>query len=281
MMTFKNLSTYLVLLVLTLSALSTWSQNSPDSTLIRKYPLVIGNTGFSTDSTDIVVGDVPRGEVSTFQFEIYNFGNEQIVFTSGRSNRFVSLKFSPDVLAGESAGTMFVEFDADPELDLGEFYAEISITSTDNKNPYKFMNLLMNLVEGKSEIAQQGFDTVPNIIFDHYNHDIGHQTRGKVIFHTFVLTNMGSQSLHVTDIELPKGIKIVDRPVDPLLPGEKSIIRLKINTRGIVGVLHHSVIVHSNDPSNPIVILGIHGSVRVFPKHKKTSVQCNEHQQRF
>jgi uncharacterized protein DUF1573 len=280
-MNFRLSSTYLLLLVLIFIPVLLMSQSLTDSITHSKYPLVIGNTGFSTDSTEIVVGEIPRGEISTFTFEIYNFSNEQIAFSDGKSNRFVSIKFMPNVLAKESSGTMIVEFNADTELDLGEFYAEISIASNDTKNPYKFMNLVMNLVEGSAEIKNQSIDTVPNIVFDHYNYDFGHHTRGKVIFHTFVMTNMGSESLYISDIELPKDIKIVDRPVEPLMSGEKSIIRLKINTRGKIGVLHQSVIVHSNDPSDPVVILGLHGSVRVLPSHKKTSVQCNEHQQRF
>ncbi len=175
-----------------------------------------------------------------------------------------------------TSGRMIVEFNADSELSLGEFKAEISIISSDNKNPYKFLYLIVNIEEGNSGGFQGKFDSVPHMVFDHYNYDYGHLVRGKKLYHTFLISNYGALPLSITDIETPKGITVVDRPVQPILSGEQAILRIKINTHGRVGVQHQSVFVHSNDPSSALVILGIHGSVRIYPAHKKTSVQCNE-----
>lgn len=247
-------------------------------TLIRNnFPLKIGNIGFATDSMEIVVGNVPRGEISNFRIEIYNFGREPIIFTNGKSNSFITLNFEPNVLMPSMGGIMNVEFDADVELNFGEFNAEISIVSDDKENPYKFLNLIMNIEEGTATSKYQAaFDTIPHLVFDHYNYDFGHLVRGKIEYHTFLISNEGGEPLSIIDVTPPKGIKIIDSPVQPILPGEKSILRIKINTRGRVGIQHQSVLVESNDPSSPLIILGIHGSVRVFPAHKKTSVQCNE-----
>ncbi|NQU32688.1 MAG: DUF1573 domain-containing protein [Bacteroidetes bacterium] len=272
---------YIILIALFANSLSVVSQNEIDSLLLKKFPAIIGNIGFATDSTHIVAGDIPRGEITTFNFELYNFGSEPVIFTNGKSNRFLSQIFEPVVLAPNMTGTMIVELDADFELELGEFGAEISIISNDKKNPYKFLNLLLNVVEGVGGANSQIYDTVPHIVFDHYNYDYGHQTRGRVQYHTFLITNNGSEPLIITKVIVPSGITVEDRPLDQLLSGEQSILRLKINTRGRVGVQHQSVLVHSNDPANPLVILGLHGSVRVYPSHKKTSVQCNPQQQRF
>lgn len=270
--------TYLILLFLFVNTHQALSQDGDaDSLIWKKFPLVIGNIGFATDSMDIVVGNVPRGEVSTFRIGVYNFGKEPVQFTNGKSNRFISLRFEPGLLMPFSGGTMNVEFNANIDLSPGEFEAEISIVSNDKENAYKFLNLLMNIVESTDRSKyQELLDTVPHMVFDHYNYDFGHLVRGKILYHTFMISNMGSEPLNITSIKLPKGIKVVDSPAHPVLPGEKVILRLRINTRRRVGVQHHTVLVQSDDPSNPLVILGIHGSVRVFPSHKKTSVQCNE-----
>ena len=272
---------YLIVFLLIVNSFLAFSQSDVDSALFKKFPTCIGNIGFAIDSNDIVVGDIPRGEISTFSYEIYNFGKESIVFTNGSSNNFVSQQFQPDVLPPATSGMMIVNFNANYELELGDFDSEISIISNDVKNPYKFLNIYMNIVEGLGGTNANAYDTVPHIVFDHYNYDYGHLTRGKVQYHTFIITNEGSESLIINELTLPKGTTVVDSPTEPLLAGEKYILRLKINTRGRVGVQHQSVLVHSNDPSNPLVILGLHGSVRIYPSHKKTSVQCNEHQQRF
>jgi len=252
-----------------------------DSVLIKKFPVVIGNIGFATDSVEIDVGQTPRGEVSTFPFEIYNFGNDPIAFTNGKSNKFISLTFEPEVLTPGMTGSMIAEFDADIELDLGDFYVEIAVTSDDKLNPYKFLTLLVEVIEGDGGLFKGSYDSIPHIVFDHYNHDYGHLKRGKVLYHTFIVTNEGGFPLSIFDVEAPKGITIVDAPMQTIMPGEKTIIRVKLNTRGRIGVQHQSIFVKSNDPENPLVILGLHGSVRVYPSHKKTSEQCGETSEPF
>ena len=269
---------YILLLTWLMVVNSSFSQSLKVDTLDSgNYSLRIGNIGFATDSMDIFVGDVPLGEISYFMIEVCNFGKEPVTFTNGKSNRFVTLNFTPNILMPFKHGTMNIEFDVDAGLSLGEFDSEISIISDDNENPYKFLNLRMNIVESTSANKNQElYDTIPHMVFDHYNYDYGHLVRGKNLYHTFVISNTGSEPLYIIEIIPPKGIKIIDVPIQPILPGKKTILRIIINTHGRVGVQHQSVKVRSNDPSSPIVILGIHGSVRVFPEHKKTSVQCGE-----
>lgn len=272
--------TYLILLVLLANANQALPQvKPPDRPATEKFPLVIGNIGFATDSTDIVVGDVPLGEAFTFSMGLFNFGKEPVMFTSGKSNRFVTIMYEPAMLMPQMEGMMNVELNADVELGAGEFETEISIVSNDNKNPYKFLNLLANIMESaQGSQFRELLDTVPHMVFDHYNYDYGHLVRGRILYHTYLISNKGSLPLNIFEIELPKGIKVVDSPPRSILPGESVILRIRINTRGRVGVQHQTVHVHSNDPLNPLITLGIHGSVKIFPSHKKTSVQCDGEQ---
>ncbi len=259
-----------------MSVLNLIAQVGADSVLLKNFPLVIGDIGFSTDSVEVVIGDVPRGEVSTFEFQVYNFGIEPVTFANGKSNKFISLFFDPLILPPSTAGNLRAEFDADIELELGEYSDEIAITSDDKKSPYKFLSLLINIVEGDGGGNLVRYDSVPHIVFDHYNHDFGHLKRGKVLYHTFIISNDGGEPLQLTNVQTPKEIEVLDSPRQAILPGEKTILRFKINTRGKVGVQHQTILVNSNDPENPLVILGLHGSVRVYPTHKKTENQCGE-----
>lgn len=273
-------------LILILSLLLTYAsyvngQSVIDSAIReQQYPLVIGSIAFSTDSVEIVKGDIPVGQTTSFEFDIINIGKENVNFTNGQSNKFISVTIEPSMLSAGSTGKMLVDFKADAELDLGEFAVEISIVSDDKYSPYKFLTLITNLVEGNN-VEEAIYDSVPHIVFDHYNHDYGHMKRGKVIYHTFIITNDGSDPLYVYEIEVPKGISVIDSPISPIMPWEKTILRLKINTRGRVGVQHNTILVHSNDIENPLVILGLHGSVRIYPDHKKPENQCGDISQNF
>jgi len=268
---------FIILFSILASASLMFSQTVDDSLLIvNKYPLCIGNLGFATDSMEIVVGNVPRGEITNFSFELFNFGKAPITFTNGKSNHFITLGFEPDVLLPKSKGKIMIEFDADAELDLGDFVAEVSIVSNDSKNPYKFINLMMFIIEGAGNKEDRAMlDTIPSIVFDHYIYDYGHFVRGRRDFHNYLLTNNGGVPLIIDSIVVPKGIKIVEQPELIVYPDEETVLGVKINTHGRVGVQHQTILVYSNDPHNSLIILGIHGSVRVFPSHKKTSIQCN------
>jgi hypothetical protein len=256
------------------------SQNADEDMSAKEtFPLLIGNIGFATDSMEIVVGDVPLGEITTFTFDIYNFGENPITFTNGKSNNFVDVKFEPSVLMPATVGKMNIEFSADSEMNFGNFIAEVSIVSDDVVSPYKFMNLIMNIVEGSGNKANRAMlDTIPSILFDHYNYDFGHFVRGRRDYHTFEFQNIGGVPLVIDSIVVPKGIEVSERPTDLIYPEGEANIKIKINSHGRVGVQHQSILVYSNDPNNSLIILGVHGSVRVLPSHKKTSVQCNPEQ---
>jgi len=268
---------FIFVILLFVSTNTMLSQIVDDSLAVaKKYPLVIGNIGFATDSMEVNLGDIPVGEVAAFNFEIFNFGEKAVLFTNGKSNSFVTMDFVPLLLMPSSVGVMNVEFFAEEGLALGEFATEISVISDDEINPYKFLNLNLNLIAGSgNDFDREMLDTVPAIVFDHYNYDYGHFVRGRRDYHTYLLKNIGGLPLVIDSIIAPKGIKVIERPMDSIYQNEEVAIRIKINTHGRVGVQHQSVLVYSNDPNNSLIILGVHGSVRVFPNHKKTSVQCS------
>lgn len=238
---------------------------------------VIGNIGFFIDSMDVVLGDVPRGEKVKFPMSIQNIGNEDITFINGKSNMFVSLNFNPVMLHPNQKGVLNVEFESNPKLDLGDFITEIAIICDDKDSPYKFLNLVSNIVENNNKIVRsEQLDSVPNIVFDHYNYYFGHFVRGRRDIHTYIVSNNGGVPLVIDSIVVPKGITVVDKPHYAILPGEEDIIRVKINTHGRVGVQHESILVYSNDPVNSLIILGVHGSVRIVPSNQKAREECGE-----
>lgn len=275
----RGISIVFVLLMVCVSL--TIAQNNIDSLLLKKYPLIIGNIGFNTDSVEVVIGDIPRGETTILDFEVFNFGKDPVLFTNGKSNKFISTEFDPIQLLPNKSGKLSVHVEADIKLDLGSFDSEISIVSDDKQNPYKFITLLMNIVEGSKSATGNIYDSIPHINFDHYNYDYGHLRRGKIMHHTFVVSNDGGLPLYISEVIPPKGVEVLDMPMSEILPGSSGIIRLRINTRGRVGIQHHTILVKSNDPENPLVILGLHGSVRVYPSHKKPSNQCGAGSNRY
>lgn len=245
-----------------------------DSSFMDKFPTLVGSISFDTDSIDIIAGEVGIGSSETYRVNIKNVGNYPVAFTNGKSNNFISVNFEPPLLNSMDEGVMVVSFEALADLDTGMLVSEVSIISNDRLNPYKYLNLYTTIIPGKANYSSAIMDTVPNIVFDHYNYDFGHHNHGRKFFHTFLITNFGSQPLLINNIEVPREVEIVDAPVGMIMPGEKRILRVKVSTRGRTGIQHYIISVYSNDPSDPVVMLGLHGSVKILPDNKKTSVQC-------
>lgn len=250
---------------------------TPDSTLIKAYPYAIGNAGFTVDSMEFVVGDVSRGEVFEYSLGIANLGKSPLSFKGGKISRFVTIKYEPSTLQPGQTGFIQIEFEVVNELPLGEIHAEIAVESTDTDSPFKFLYMVANVVEGFGKgKSTQKMDTVPRLIFSQYNYDFGYMWRGKTLMHSFNFTNMGSEELVIDEIITSDGVSVVDKPNLIIEPGGFGSVIVKVNTYGDYGVQHHTVSIASNDPRNPVITLGIHGTVKAKAPSNQNPDFCYE-----
>ena len=252
------------------------AQKAVDSILIKQYPFTIGNIGFAVDSLEFFVGDVVRGETVHYDLGMHNFGGKTISFRSGKISRYVTINYKPAALGPGQSGIASIDFEVIKELPAGLTQAEVAIESDDNKNPYKFLYLIGNIVEDSSQFAYSIIiDTVPRMYFNEMNFDFGHLSRGKNVVHTFLFTNRGSQDLVIDEIR-SVGCSVVNPPQKIIPPGEDGALVVKINTLGDFGVQHRTVSITSNDPINPTIILGLHGTVRQQAPSKLNPDFCYE-----
>lgn len=243
----------------------------------NQFPLVVGNLGLSADSLEIVVGDVVKGETFNFSIQMKNMGDLPINFQDGKSGKFVSLTYLPKLLNPGQTGRVNIDFNVIREFPYGEMPVELILDTDDELSPYKFLYLIANIIDAKAKNASTTFiDTVPRIIFNHYNFDFGHMKKGKTLYHAFLFTNMGSEELEIKDIVCSEGSKIYGMPNTFIAPSENGSIVVKINFRSYFGVQHHTLIVKTNDPVHPEIVLSIHGSVYQRSSSKRNPDFCNE-----
>lgn len=87
---------------------------------------------------------------------------------------------------------------------------------------------------------------------------------------TFAFENVGTGILHVTGIKKCCGTEVqLDR--ERLLPGETGAVKVNYSVDGGSGQLHRQLVVSTNDPLRPEIVLTIHGWVeemlRWEPRH--------------
>ena len=243
----------------------------------KEFPFLIGNIGFAIDSADFFIGNVKLGSKTTYQLRMYNYGDEEVVFTAGKSSQLVSVTYGNSILYSHTEGAANVVFDVVRDLPQGPVQMEVAIESNDELNPWKFLYLNANIVAGgRGGVGGSNYiDTVPRMVFNHYNFEYGHRILNGKVRHDFYFTNMGSKELEIKRIDLCNGCVLKGEPNRVVKPGESGSLVLVIKTKGI-GVAHRSVKVFTNDPVNPVIYLGIHGTVTLRSPSKKNPEFCKE-----
>ena len=241
------------------------------------YHFLLGNIGFAVDSSDFFIGDVQSGLQFNYKLKMYNYGSEEIVFTPGKSSQLISVTYDNAILYPHTGGVADIHFNASRELPAGPVQLEVVIESNDEINPWKFLYLNAHIIkDGGIEIGHAHYiDTVPRMVFSHYNFEYGHKFLNGRVRHDFMFSNMGSKELVINKIELCNGCVLKGEPNRIIEPGESGSLVLVIKTKGI-GVAHRSVKVYTNDPVNPVIYLGIHGTVTLGSPAKKDPAFCKE-----
>ncbi|MCF6170317.1 MAG: DUF1573 domain-containing protein [Bacteroidales bacterium] len=273
----RYLKGHILILLLMASLIVLGQKTVPDSSLIRAYPFRIGNIGFSVDSLETVIGKVVRGDIYKQQIELFNFGKKPIELKGGKSSRFIEIRYMPGLIQPGQSATAFIDFDVLTDLPTGPIEVEVVVETDDKQNAFKFLYLLADIIEDTTRFETRLIiDTVPRMVFNDYNYNFGHLIRGKKVTHTFYFTNMGSEDLFVGKISSSNGCRVISSPEDIIPPGGSGRLVVQVKTVGNIGVQHRTVSIQSNDPVNPVIILGLHGTVRQPPPAKQNQGFCYE-----
>jgi len=116
----------------------------------------------------------------------------------------------------------------------------------------------------------------PTLYVEEPTYDFGSVLEGFAVRHTFVIQNVGDETLEILRIRASCGCTTAQLSTDHLAPGEAVNLEILINTTGFGGKISKSIYVYSNDPyyadsaesSRPDFILRVTGIVnRAQPYH--------------
>jgi rhodanese-related sulfurtransferase len=80
---------------------------------------------------------------------------------------------------------------------------------------------------------------------------------GSLVTHSFVVTNVGDETLNITDVRTSCGCTTAALAKRDLAPGESVNVEATVNTTGFRGTVTRTVSVTTNDPSSPTAVLQI------------------------
>ena len=101
----------------------------------------------------------------------------------------------------------------------------------------------------------------PKISFDKTHHDFGKISDDLEVSYRYRVTNTGSATLEIREIRPSCGCSYTMVGRTQLKPGEDTFIEVHFNPEGLMGTVHKSLQVISNDPAQPEVVLTFEASV--------------------
>lgn len=82
-------------------------------------------------------------------------------------------------------------------------------------------------------------------------------TAGTIVPHTFVVTNLGDEALHISRVSTSCGCTTAALAKNDLASGEFVRVEVSVNTSGFYGTVTRTVSVESNDPAAPVAVFTI------------------------
>jgi hypothetical protein len=99
----------------------------------------------------------------------------------------------------------------------------------------------------------------PQIISPEPEYDFGEGKSGSTISHEFTLQNLGNAQLNIHQIQTSCGCTTMAIRTLSIEPGEEKSLKVELDLTGRSGKQFQQVMLHSNDPKNPVYRLRIGG----------------------
>lgn len=83
--------------------------------------------------------------------------------------------------------------------------------------------------------------------------DFGQVKEGVILKHDFVIKNTSKQTLNIKEVHTSCGCTTSGVNKRALLPGEKTLIEVKFNSKGYSGPVQQFIYVHTDNLDNPVI----------------------------
>jgi hypothetical protein len=110
--------------------------------------------------------------------------------------------------------------------------------------------------------ALPGQDATPSMVVDNPVKDFGKVMKGDLLKHTFRISNEGSSTLEILDLEATCGCQTSSLSAKQIEAGQSGHIDVSVDTTVLIGAVTESVKIMTNDPLHPSFLLSVKADVQ-------------------
>ncbi|TAD99923.1 MAG: DUF1573 domain-containing protein [Bacteroidetes bacterium] len=222
------------------------------------YPVESGNLRFK--NSFINFDQIYFGQTDTASTIVYNQGTSPISFDFVNTYLPAHLSVSSTMMsiAPQKTAILTFTFDGSKRKDWGSMYENLTIKTTDDKEPNKSFNISGNIVEDFSKVD---LAKAPKISFNKTEHKFGTMGFNEKQTTVFTITNTGVGKLILRKVKASCGCTATDPKKMELAAGESTTVDVTYTSGSATGNQRKSVSVIANDPKLPETTLYIEADV--------------------
>lgn len=200
----------------------------------------------------------------TKTFEVYNQGNEPLVFSEQvTAPAHIKVSFNPQELPAQGRGEIVLTYDVQARNELGWVTDNLVLFTNEAEGENrKSFSVMATIEEYFPPLTGEELAQAPRLQLDKTLYEFGSIKEGKLVETEFVITNSGQTPLNIRKTKANCGCTVSRSEKDVLQPGESSKILVTFDTKGRRGNQYKTVTIFSNDPTAPTQTVTIKGEVK-------------------
>lgn len=224
------------------------------------YPTKLGNLRLTTNH--YAFNELKNTQKRTDTLRIYNETKQTIVL-NGTSEvpSFLTVEIPVKDLKPDDEGFIIITYDATKRDDFGFLFDKFNLLTNDNVMPEKLIYVSANITADFSHLSEKDLARAPKIKIENEVVQFGEVKAGQAVEVKYVIKNEGRLPLEILKIKPSCGCTVAQASKNSLKRDESTEIKFNFNTAGRNGVQHHNIVMYTNDPQRPVVVLYLQGVI--------------------
>lgn len=227
---------------------------------VDNYPTKLGNLRLTTNH--YAFNEIKNTQKRTDTLRIFN-ETTQTILLNGTSEvpSFLKVEIPVKDLNPDDEGFIIITYDATKRDDFGFLFDKFNLLTNDNIMPEKLIYVSANVTADFSHLSEKQLARAPKIKVENEVVQFGEVKPGQNIEIKYVVKNEGRDPLQILKIKPSCGCTVAQSSKNSLKKDESTEIKFNFNTTGRNGVQHHNIVMYTNDPQRPVVVLYFQGTI--------------------